>query len=64
MESTGVYWITLYEILEDRGFEVVMFNARHLRNVRGRKSDLSDCECLRDLHSVGCWTQAFARLRR
>ena len=36
MESTGVYWIPLYEILEERGFEVVLVNARHLHNVRGR----------------------------
>jgi transposase len=44
MESTEVYWIPLYEILEQHGFEVVLVNARHLHNMRGRKSDVSDCE--------------------
>jgi transposase len=59
MESTGVYWIPLYEILEERGFEVVLVNARHLRNVRGRKSDVSDCEWLQQLHSVGLLSPSF-----
>jgi transposase len=53
MESTGVYWIPIYEILEARGFEVVLVNARHVKNVPGRKSDVTDCEWLRELHSVG-----------
>jgi transposase len=53
MESTGVYWIPLYEILEERGFEVVLVNARDVHNVPGRKSDVQDCEWLRELHSVG-----------
>ena len=44
MEATGVYWIPLYEILEARGLEVVLANARHVKNVPGRKSDVSDCE--------------------
>ncbi len=59
MESTGVYWLPIYEILEARGLEVVLVNARHLRNVRGRKSDVSDCEWLRDLHSVGLLSPSF-----
>src|ERR1035437_1168021 len=50
--ATGVYWIPLYEILEERGFEVLLVNARDVHNVRGRKSDVSDCEWLRELHSV------------
>ena len=53
MESTGVYWIPVYQILEARGFEVVLVNARHVRSVPGRKSDVDDCEWLRCLHSVG-----------
>lgn len=53
MEATGVYWIPLYEILEARGFAVLLVNARHVKNVPGRKSDVSDCEWLRDLHIVG-----------
>jgi transposase len=59
MESTGVYWIPVFEILEARGFEVVLVNARHLRNVRGRKSDVTDCEWLRELHSVGLLSASF-----
>jgi len=42
MESTGVYWIPLYQILEKRGFEVKLVNARHVKNVSGRKSDVVD----------------------
>ena len=53
MEATGVYWIPIYEILDTRGFEVLLVNARHLKNVPGRKSDVSDCEWIRELHSVG-----------
>lgn len=53
MEATGVYWIPLYEILEARGFQVLLVNARHIKNVPGRKSDVADCEWLRDLHTVG-----------
>jgi transposase len=59
MESTGVYWIPLYEILEERGFEVLLVNARDVHNVRGRKSDVSDCEWLRELHSVGLLRASF-----
>src|SRR5215470_793486 len=59
MESTGVYWIPLYEILEQRGFEVVLVNARDVHNVRGRKSDVSDCEWLQQLHSVGLLRASF-----
>jgi len=53
MESTGVYWIPLYELLEARGFQVVLVNARDVRNVPGRKSDVADSEWLRELHRVG-----------
>ena len=59
MESTGVYWIPLYEILEQRGFEVMLVNARDVHNVRGRKSDVLDCEWLRELHSVGLLRPSF-----
>jgi transposase len=53
MESTGVYWIPLYEILEARGVDVVLVNARHVKNVPGRKTDVVDCRWLQELHSVG-----------
>jgi transposase len=59
MEATGVYWIPIYEILEARGIEVVLANARHVKNVPGRKSDVTDCEWLRDLHSVGLLRGSF-----
>jgi transposase len=59
MEATGVYWIPIYEILEARGFEVLLVNARHVKNVAGRKSDVLDCEWLRDLHCVGLLRGSF-----
>jgi transposase len=59
MEATGVFWIPVYEILEARGLEVHLVNARHVQNVPGRKSDVSDCEWLRDLHSVGLLRGSF-----
>jgi transposase len=59
MEATGVYWIPLYEILEERGFEVLLVNARHVKNVPGRKTDVLDCEWLRELHSVGLLQGSF-----
>jgi transposase len=59
MEATGVYWIALFEMLEARGFEVLLVNARHVRNVPGRKSDVEDCEWLRELHSVGLLRGSF-----
>jgi transposase len=53
MESTGVYWTPLYQILETRGFQVFLVNAQHVKNVPGRKSDVSDCQWIQYLHSVG-----------
>ena len=50
MESTGVFWIPLYQILETRGFEVFLVNAQHVKNVPGRKSDVSDCQWIQYLH--------------
>src|SRR5208282_87442 len=54
-----VYWIAIYEILEARGFEVLLVNARDFHNVRGRKSDVSDCEWLQELHGVGLLRPSF-----
>ncbi len=59
MESTGVYWIALYELLERRGFEVLLVNARHIKNVSGRKSDVLDCQWLQQLLSFGLLRGAF-----
>jgi transposase len=53
MESTGVYWIPVYEILEARGFEVYLVNARHIKNVTGRKTDILDCQWIQQLHTYG-----------
>ena len=59
MESTGVYWIALYELLERRGFTVLLVNARHVKNVPGRKSDVLDCQWLQQLMSYGLLRGAF-----
>lgn len=59
MESTGVYWIPLFDILEGRGIEVCLVNARHLKNVSGRKTDVSDCEWLYQLHTYGLLRGSF-----
>ena len=59
MEATGVYWIGVYEILERRGVTVLLVNAHQLKNVSGRKSDVSDCEWIRELHSVGLLRGSF-----
>lgn len=53
MESTGVYWIPLWQVLADEGFEVCLVNARHFKNVPGKKTDVEDCQWLQFLHSVG-----------
>jgi len=59
MESTSVYWIPLFQILETRGFEVFLVNAQHVKNVPGRKSDVSDCQWIQYLHSVGLLKASF-----
>ena len=59
MESTGIYWIPVFEILESRGFEVKLVNARHVKNVPGRKSDVLDCQWLQQLHTYGLLRGAF-----
>ncbi|MDX5507172.1 MULTISPECIES: IS110 family transposase [unclassified Wolbachia] len=59
MESTGVYWIPLFQILESHKFEVKLVNARHVKNVPGRKSDVQDCQWLQQLHSYGLLQGSF-----
>ncbi len=59
MESTGVYWIPLFEVLEERGFDVRLVDARRVKNVSGRKSDVLDCQWLQQLHSYGLLQAAF-----
>ena len=59
MESTSVYWIPLFQILEARGIEVHLVNAQHVHHVPGRKSDVLDCQWLQYLHSVGLLRASF-----
>lgn len=59
MEATGVYWIPLFQVLEARGLEVCLVNARHVKNVPGRKTDVQDCQWLQYLHSVGLLNASF-----
>jgi transposase len=59
MESTGVYWIPVYEVLEARGFEVLLVNARDVKNVPGRKTDVNDAQWLQQLHEHGLLRGSF-----
>ena len=59
MESTGVYWIPLFQVLETQGFEVKLVNAHHVKTVPGRKSDVLDCQWLQQLHSYGLLSGSF-----
>ena len=59
MESTGVYWIPLFELLESRGFTVLLVNARHVKNVSGSKSEVLDCQWLQQLMTYGLLRGAF-----
>lgn len=59
MESTGIYWIPVFEILEALGLKVYLVNARHIKNVPGRKSDIADCQWIQKLHALGLLTGSF-----
>jgi transposase len=59
MESTGVYWVQPYLVLEEYGFDVFLVNARHIKNVSGRKSDVKDCQWIQQLHSYGLLNKSF-----
>jgi len=59
MESTGIYWIPLYELLSNAGLEVYLVNARHVRNVPGRKTDVNDAQWLQQVHSYGLLQASF-----
>src|SRR6202795_4123864 len=59
MESTGIYWIALYQKLEEAGFEVLLVDARQAKHVPGRKSDVQDCQWLQQLHTYGLLRAAF-----
>jgi transposase len=59
MQTTGVYWIPLYDVLERRGIQVFVVNARHTRNLPGRKSDVQECQWLLQLHVYGLLRNSF-----
>jgi transposase len=59
MESTGVYWVPVYDVLQQHGLDVRLVDARQVKNVSGKKSDVQDCEWLRRLHSYGLLSSAF-----
>jgi transposase len=59
MESTGVYWIPVFEMLEARGFEVLLVNARDVKHVPGRKTDVTDAQWLQQLHQYGLLRGSF-----
>jgi transposase len=59
MQSTGVYWIAVQEVLEGAGLEVYLVNARGTKNLPGRKSDVQECEWLRKLHTYGLLNNSF-----
>jgi hypothetical protein len=59
MESTDVYWIPIFELLQARGFQVYLVNARHITNVPGRKSGIKECQWIQRLHSAGLLSAAF-----
>lgn len=59
MESTGVYWIPIYELLEEKGFNVNLVDARQVKNVSGRKTDVLDCQWIQQLHTYGLLNSAF-----
>jgi transposase len=59
MESTGSYWIPVFEMLDKAGFKVELVDAHHVKNVRGRKSDVIDCQWLQQLHAHGLLSAAF-----
>src|SRR5512136_654833 len=59
IEATGVYWVPIYEVLEDAGIEAFLFDGRQTRHVSGRKSDVLDCQWGQKLHSHGLLTRAF-----
>jgi len=64
MEATEVYWIPLYQILEERGLEVCLVNARHFQNVPDGGTDVGDCQWLQQLHAVGLLRGSYRPARR
>src|SRR5205809_495747 len=59
MEATGVYWITLYDVLESMGFDVTLVNPADSKNLPGRKTDVKDCQWIQQLFSYGLLRKSF-----
>lgn len=59
MESTGTYWQSLYAILIQQGFQVILCNGKFTKNIKGRKTDVQDCQWIQKLHSIGLLTGSF-----
>lgn len=59
MQSTGVYWLPVYEVLAEQGFRVFLVNARHTKNLPGRKTDVQECQWLMKLHTYGLLNDSF-----
>jgi hypothetical protein len=59
MESTGIYWIPVFDILEAHGLEVLLVHARHIKNVPGRKTDVNDAQWIQQLHQYGLLRGSF-----
>ena len=59
MEATGIYWIPIYELLEEQGFEVYLVNAQHIKNVPGKKTDILDCQWIQQLHTYSLQQASF-----
>ena len=59
MQSTGVYWLPVYEILAEAGLRVFLVNARHTKNLPGRKTDVQECQWLLQLHTFGLLNNSF-----
>ena len=59
MESTGVYWIPVYDVLEQHGIQVCLVHPRNMKNVPGKRTDLHECQWIQHLHAMGLWHAAF-----
>lgn len=59
MESTGTYWQNLYAVLISKGFEVILCNGKFTKNIKGKKTDVKDCQWIQKLHSLGLLTSSF-----
>lgn len=64
MESTGTYWQALYAILLADGFQVILCNGKFTKNIKGRKTDVQDCQWIQKLHSIGLLTSSFCQMKQ